>query len=317
MAVLVNQNGTAVAEEQKNTPQPQPSVPEAADTGSDKVSKPGTGAGAGASGGSSIPDAAAAGTGTETPFKGIDYSKFSSEYSGRYDQQLADLYNQITGREAFKYNADEDDMYQQYVQRYQQLGQKSMMDTMGQAAALTGGYGSSYSQNVGQQAYDEYMLGLNDKALEMSQQAYQRYKDEGDALARQYGMLGDMADDDYNKWADAYERAQAEAALRGSSGDFEAYRQMFGDDAAKKMQATWAATVLMPLYANGQMDAEKYKELAGEYPVGYVPPGEGGGGGDSGSSAYISAYNAAVAQGIGADTPQTVDTFFKNFLNSY
>lgn len=316
MAVLVNQNGTAIAEEQKNSPQPQPTVPEAADTGSDKVSTPDT-PGNGASGGSSIPDAAAAGTGTETPFKGFDYSKFSSEYSGRYDQQLADLYNQITGREAFKYNADEDDMYQQYVQRYQQLGQKSMMDTMGQAAALTGGYGSSYSQNVGQQAYDEYMLGLNDKAMEMSQQAYQRYKDEGDALARQYGMLGDMADDDYNRWADAYERAQAEAALRGSSGDFEAYRQMFGDDAAKKMQATWAATVLMPLYANGQMDAEKYKELAGEYPVGYVPPGEGGGGGDSGSSAYINAYNAAVAHGIGADTPQTADTFFRNFLNSY
>ena len=101
-------------------------------------------------------------------------------YSSPYDQQLQDLYKSITERKPFEYNASDDAMYQQYKDRYMQLGQEAMRDTMGQAAALTGGYGSSYGQAVGQQQYDQYMLGLNDKASELYAQAYQRYKDEGD-----------------------------------------------------------------------------------------------------------------------------------------
>ena len=44
-----------------------------------------------------------------------------------------------------------------------QQGKQAMQDTMGQAAALTGGYGSTYGQAVGQQQYDAYLQNLNDE----------------------------------------------------------------------------------------------------------------------------------------------------------
>lgn len=311
MALLVKQNGEAVVENSDTEKVQQQTT---SDTGnSEKVT-----ASAGSSGGASntgIPEAAVAGTGVQenqNQSKGVDFSKITAEYEGKYDQQLADLYNQITQRKPFEYNSEDDMLYQQYVDRYTKGGKLAMEDTMGQAAALTGGYGNSYAQRVGQQTYDEYMTGLNDQAVTLMQQAYQRYMDQGDQLTKQYTMLGQLASDDYSKWADQYERAMNEAAIRGNSGDFEAYRQMWGDEAANRLQQAYAAQVLMPLYTAGQMDAETYKSIAGVYPVGYVEPGAGVGGGDSGSH-YIDAYNAAVSQGLNIANPDHDEAFYNLF----
>lgn len=293
MALLVKQNGEAVVEKNDTTNAQVQQTSSAADAGNgEKVT-----ASAGSSGGASnigVPEAAAVGTGVQenqNQGKGVDFSKITAEYEGKYDQQLADLYNQITQRKPFEYKSEDDMLYQQYVDRYTKGGKLAMEDTMGQAAALTGGHGNSYAQRVGQQTFDEYMTGLNDQAATLMQQAYQRYMDQGDQLTKQYSMLGQLAADDYSKWADQYERAMNEAAIRGNSGDFEAYRKMWGDDAANRLQQAYAAQVLMPLYTAGQMDAETYKSIAGVYPVGYVEPGAGGGGG--GGSWYQDAYNAS------------------------
>ena len=127
-------------------------------------------------------------------------------------------------------------------------------------------------------------------------------------------MLGQLAADDYNKWADQYERAMNEAAIRGNSGDFDAYRQMWGDEAANRLQQAYAAQVLMPLYTAGQMDAETYKSIAGVYPVGYVVPGsEVVGGGDSGGSWYQNAYNAANYEGLDMNNPNDADRLYTIF----
>ena len=316
MALLVKQNGEAVVEN-NDTQKVQQQTEPAADTGNGETVIGGSTAGTAKNTG--IPEAAAAGTGVqENQSKGVDFSKITAEYEGKYDQQLADLYNQITQRKPFEYNSEDDMLYKQYVDRYTKGGKLAMEDTIGQAAALTGGYGNSYSQRVGQQTYDEYMTGLNDQAATLMQQAYQRYMDEGDQLTKQYSMLGQLAADDYSKWADQYERAMNEAAIRGNSGDFDAYRQMWGDEAANRLQQAYAAQVLMPLYTAGQMDAETYKSIAGVYPVGYVVPGSevvGGGdsGGNDGGSHYIDAYNAAVSQGLNIANPDHDEAFYNLF----
>ena len=313
MALLVKQNGEAVVENNDTTNAKVQQTSPAADAGNSEKVTAGVGSSAGASN-TGVPEAAAAGTGvqeTQNQRKGVDFSKITAEYEGKYDQQLADLYNQITQRKPFEYNSEDDMLYQQYVDRYTKGGKLAMEDTMGQAAALTGGYGNSYAQRVGQQTYDEYMTGLNDQAATLMQQAYQRYMDEGDQLTKQYSMLGQLAADDYSKWADQYERAMNEAAIRGNSGDFDAYRQMWGDEAANRLQQAYAAQVLMPLYTAGQMDAETYKSIAGVYPVGYVEPGADGGG-NSGSH-YIDAYNAAVAQGLNINNPNDDEAFYNLF----
>ncbi len=125
-------------------------------------------------------------------------------YKGSFDRQLQDIYEKIMGREDFHYDLNEDALWQQYKDQYTQGGRMAMMDTVGQAAALTGGYGSSYAQQVGQQTYNQYLQGLNEKIPELYQLAQSRYAQEGEALAQQYAMTGDMAADEYGRYQDAY-----------------------------------------------------------------------------------------------------------------
>ncbi len=77
-----------------------------------------------------------------------------------------------------------------------------MQDTMGQAAALTGGYGSTYGEQVGQQAYNAYLQNLNDIVPNLYNAAYNRYRDEGTDLYNQYGLLSDRENQAYSRYRD-------------------------------------------------------------------------------------------------------------------
>nr|DAH51180.1 MAG TPA: hypothetical protein [Caudoviricetes sp.] len=124
------------------------------------------------------------------------------EYQDSYSQRLKDLYDKIMGREKFQYDAANDPLYQQYRQMYVQQGRQAMADTMGQAAGLTGGYGSTYSQAAGQQQYDAYLQKLNEVVPELYAQARQAYNDEGDRMLQQYQLTGDLRDDEYSRYQD-------------------------------------------------------------------------------------------------------------------
>lgn len=133
-------------------------------------------------------------------------SKETPSYAGTYDDKLDQIYQQITNREKFKYDLNSDMLYQQYKDQYTNLGQLAMKDTMGQAAALTGGYGSSYGQSVGQQQYDAYLQQLNEVVPELYNIARDQYQQEGDDLYQQYAMTGDMADQEYGRYQDSLDR---------------------------------------------------------------------------------------------------------------
>ena len=239
------------------------------------------------------------------------------DYAGTYDDDLANAYNAILNREGFQYNLDDDALYQQYADKYMAAGKLAMRNSMGQAAALTGGYGSSYGQAVGQQTYDSYLQGLNDVALEMYDRAYGRYQDEGQRLKDAYGLAGDMANTEYgrymdqmgqwntdrafmtdeanNAWnrayqqdADAYNRAMAEDELAynrqidyaqtlAAYGDFSGFADIFGKDRAAEMQKVWNAGNVDLAYNSGKITAEEYKAMTGKYPPGYKAPGRGWG----------------------------------------
>lgn len=124
-------------------------------------------------------------------------------YDATYDKQLSDLYEKIMNREKFSYDAANDPLYQQYREMYTREGKAAMQDTMGQASALTGGYGSTYAQSVGQQQYDAYLQKLNEVVPELYSQARQAYNDEGDRMMQQYQMVGDLRSDEYSKYRDA------------------------------------------------------------------------------------------------------------------
>ena len=113
-------------------------------------------------------------------------------------------------REDFQYDLNGDALYQQYKNQYQELGRNAMEDTMGQAAALTGGYGSSYAQNVGQQAYNSYMQQLGDVVPELYQLAYDRYQNKGDQLYKTYQSWSQLEQQaaDQEQWEQEYALAE-------------------------------------------------------------------------------------------------------------
>ena len=135
-----------------------------------------------------------------------DYNRLKQNapqaYVSPYQQQLDDIYQKITTRQPFKYNLNGDMLYQNAKEQYQQLGKQAMVDTIGQATQLTGGYGNSYAQNAGNQAYQQYLLKLNEQIPDYYRLAMERYNMEGDQLNNQYSLARDRESENYNRYRD-------------------------------------------------------------------------------------------------------------------
>lgn len=236
-------------------------------------------------------------------------SKETPAYAGSYDTQLEEIYKQITNRDKFSYDLNGDMLYQQYKDQYTNLGQMAMMDTMGQAAALTGGYGSSYSQAVGQQAYQGYLQQLNEVVPELYGMALDQYNQQGQDLLNQYSMVGDLRDDEYGKYQDqlnqywlnvdylkgqaddAYNRGYTEWATQYEAQQ-DAYNKLLdqmtksGYTPTAEELATagmtqaqadayikaWKASNPDLAYRTGAITPDEYYAYTGEYPKGYTPP---------------------------------------------
>ena len=164
------------------------------------------------------------------------------EYDSGFEDQLQALYDQIEGREAFSYDPEEDEAYRRYARLYAAQGAAAMEDTMGQAASLTGGYGSSYAQAVGQQAYDRYLGELAALVPELRQAALAEYRQEGQALTDRYNMLNQQEKAGYDRWQDRvvqWQKALSEAQSSYedvSAQDEKAYQAMLKHYADKAEQ---------------------------------------------------------------------------------
>lgn len=123
---------------------------------------------------------------------------------GKYGAMLDDAVNQILNRKPFQYDLNGDMLYQQYKDQYLRQGNLAMQDTMGKAAALTGGYGNSYAQTVGQQTYNGFIQELNDRIPELYGLALDKYKAENERLGDNYSVLRQAYGDEYDRYADQY-----------------------------------------------------------------------------------------------------------------
>ena len=140
-------------------------------------------------------------------------------YQSRFEERLQALYDRIAGREAFDYEPEEDEAYQRYARLYAARGAAAMEDTLGKAAALTGGYGSSYAQSAGQQAYNGYLQELAALVPELRQAALAEYQQEGKALQEQYSLLHAQEKADYDRWQD--EKADWQKLLAAAQAEYE------------------------------------------------------------------------------------------------
>ena len=104
-------------------------------------------------------------------------------------EEYGDKVDEYLGRGPFSYDFNADALYQQYKDMYMQQGKMAMQDTMGQAAAMTGGYGNSYAATAGNQSYQQYLGKLNEVIPELYQLALSKYNQEGQDMLNAIGLL--------------------------------------------------------------------------------------------------------------------------------
>ena len=188
-------------------------------------------------------------------------------YTSKYGAALDGILQEIQNPEKFNYSFNNDEMFKYYADLYSQQGRQASADAMGQAAGLTGGYGNSYAQQAGNQAYQQYLLGLYDRGMDFQNQArqefeadradrynrlgalqqadqneYGRYRDEVSDWENERGYYTDRADTEYNRDYDAYirdrdywnQQVQQENADWWQSMQYN--EQMRQNDASRQMQ---------------------------------------------------------------------------------
>ena len=140
-------------------------------------------------------------------------SLLSQLTSGRtsYTDQINALMGEYQNRDKFSYDASTDAMFQQMLASSMNSGKMAMQDTIGQAAALTGGYGNTYGTAAGNAAYNQYISDAYSNLPEYYGMALDAYNMEGDQMLSELAMLRDADSAEYSRLVDSY-RASLDAA---------------------------------------------------------------------------------------------------------
>ena len=156
-------------------------------------------------------------------------------YTSKYGEQLDNLLDQIQNPKEFKFSFNGSELFKSLADRYTQLGKQASMDAMGQAAGLTGGYGNSYGALTGNQAYQQYLLGLYDKGLDIYDRERQAYQDKLNNQKDAYSLLAQREGTDYDRYRDTvgdWEREREYLTGRADTArnfDYGVYRDTVGD----------------------------------------------------------------------------------------
>lgn len=200
-----------------------------------------------------------------------------AEYTDKYSDQLASTYDAIVNRKPFQYSINGDAMYQQYKDQYQRMGQRAMQDTMGQASAMTGGYGSSYSTTAGNQAYQNYLAQLNQIVPQLQANARSAYDAEGANLNNLLSTTQSLSNQDYGRYQDELnnwytQQQMAQAAYDAErSFDYGNYtndlnywtQQAQLENADAYSQRQYAMSLVSQILANGNTPSKELQNLAG------------------------------------------------------
>ena len=141
----------------------------------------------------------------------------------------------------------------------------------GSQAALS--LGNARTAAMGDIAYrQQTALAENQRQQDLAKAQYQAQVQSAiaDKDYKQAAALLDNYNNE-NKWRDQ------QAAMLASYGNFDPYRNMYGDGAADAMRNVWVRQNPDIAYQTGALDPETYKQITGRYPEGYVPPAVGGG----------------------------------------
>lgn len=129
-----------------------------------------------------------------------DYGEAAPVYNNRYDDTIQDLIQGILNREDFSYDPATDPLYQNYRKQYTREGQRATADTLGAAAAASGGIPSSYATTAAAQAGNYYAAQMTDKIPELYQLAYNQYLNDYNMQLSDLGVVQGAEQSDYDKY---------------------------------------------------------------------------------------------------------------------
>ena len=200
-------------------------------------------------------------------------------YGNAYDQQITDAYNAVLNQQPFSYSINGDALYDNYRSLYTQNAKRAMKDTFGQAAANTGGYGSSYAQGVAQQRYDETMRGLTEMIPELEERAYNRWLGERDRNTQNFQMaaqMGQMAKNTQDEIRSKLEQQILSTGYVPTQEELDEAGMTYKE--FQYYRTAWVTGNPDVAYANGDIDADTYYKLTGKQARGAAASGGGGGG---------------------------------------
>lgn len=175
------------------------------------------------------------------------------------EKKMEDIFKKLQERQPFSYDLAGDKLYEQYKKEYAKAGSLAREDALAQSAALTGGYGNSYGQTVGQQAYEGIMTGLEDVAEGLYDRAKDAYDAEGDALWDRYSALAKELEAEREAAAEEYDRTLAAEKL-----EYERQQAKEKSDYEKQQaQQEQALTLALSMLNKGLMPSESVLTQSG------------------------------------------------------
>lgn len=134
------------------------------------------------------------GTKEKKKFNPVSYDKAGkpSGYKSTLGNRISSARNNLLN---FKYDPMQDASYQALAQIYGARGKQAAQDTLGEAAALNGGYGTSYAVSAAQQARNQYNQELASLVPDLEANAYARAQ-------TNYNVLVDRDNELYNRYRD-------------------------------------------------------------------------------------------------------------------
>lgn len=218
-------------------------------------------------------------------------------YESQYADQLQQARDTVTN---WKYDPMQDASYQALAKVYGARGNIAAKNTLADAAALNGGYGTSYAVSAAQQARNQYNQELASLIPDLEANAYNK-------ATTAYGLWKDAEDTDYSRFRDTEGDRQWKYGM-----DYQAYRDREADNQWAYSQARDENQFAYNANYQRYQDALSAYQWAQDYNMSVaqmagVSSGKSGGGGGrrSGGGGYYS--GGSGNSGGGGSTPTLTD----------
>ena len=196
-------------------------------------------------------------------------------YTSKYADQLGSALNTVTN---WNYNPLQDASYQALAKVYGARGNIAAKNTLADAAALNGGYGTSYAVSAAQQARNQYNQELAALVPDLEANAYNK-------ATTRLNALRDADNTDYGRFRDTEQDRQW-----AYTQNYQKYRDLMAD-------YQWGQNYNLDIYGLRQAAASGGGGGGGRRRSGGGGYGGGGYGGGGGSSSLSTQYAVGAAQG--------------------